>query len=147
MCIFQFMWYYTALFVPQLAVAVRFVFTCLLFTCLLFTCLLFTCPPSYTPVSTSKGPRKFYTFYGHGKSRYEKEQRDREELEAYLATLEAGRQYPSSVLDALRNMDMNEINLQLVMELVKHLCRSMGPGAILIFLPGGCGFGLVLTSY
>ncbi len=98
--------------------------------------------PSYRPPpSPSKGPRKFYTRFGDGRSKYEKEQREAEELEAYLAALEAGRRYPSAVLEALRAMDMNEINLQLMVELVRHICRCMDPGAILIFLPGGRGSG------
>lgn len=98
------------------------------------------CCHSYKPPpTTSKGPRKFYTHYGSGRSKFEQEQRNAEELESYIARLEAGRQYPSAVLEALRTMDMNEINLQLIMELVKYICRCMDPGAILIFLPGGWG--------
>jgi len=50
------------------------------------------------------------------------------ELEKYLITLEEEKQYPSFVLDALRNFDYNEINLQLILFLVKYICHSMDDG-------------------
>ena len=92
--------------------------------------------PSFVPPPKADKPRRFYTRFGQGRALYEQQQADQMELEAYITTLEGERQYPSYVLDALRNLDYNEINLQLIFSLVKHICRTMGDGAILIFLPG-----------
>ena len=63
-------------------------------------------------------------------------QRKEKELEEYVLSLEKTGRYPSFVLDALQNYDHDEINLPLTLELVKYICRTMEPGAILIFLPG-----------
>ena len=92
--------------------------------------------PSFAPPPKADKPRRFYTRFGQGRALYEQQQADQMELEAYITTLEGERQYPSYVLDALRNLDYNEINLQIIFSLVKHICRTMGDGAILIFLPG-----------
>ena len=92
--------------------------------------------PSFLPPPKTDKPRRFYTRFGQGRALYEQQQADQMELETYITTLERERQYPSYVLDALRNLDHNEINLQLIFSLVKHICHTMGDGAILIFLPG-----------
>ena len=91
---------------------------------------------SFVPPPKPDKPRRFYTRFGQGRVLYEQQQADQMELEKHLITLEEEKQYPSFVLDALRNFDYNEINLQLILFLVKYICHSMDDGAILIFLPG-----------
>ena len=62
-------------------------------------------------------------------------QKEKEELEAYLVTLEQERRYRPSVIDSLREMDDSVIDLQLVVTLLRHICRQ-DEGAVLVFLPG-----------
>ena len=44
--------------------------------------------------------------------------------------------YPQFVLNELRNEKSEELSLELIEELVRYICVTKGPGAILIFLPG-----------
>ena len=53
-----------------------------------------------------------------------------------MHALESKRTLPFEVIDNLRGFDEKEIDLGLVMSLVKYICSSMGDGAILIFMPG-----------
>ena len=78
------------------------------------------------------------TNYG-GFNKREQARKDQEEAEAkekYILELEARRMYSGRVIDSLRNHDETQIDLELIMEVIKHICSSMGEGAILIFLPG-----------
>ena len=40
------------------------------------------------------------------------------------------------MLQQLSNPKSEELSLELIFELTKHICLTKGPGAILIFLPG-----------
>ncbi|CAB0034717.1 unnamed protein product [Trichogramma brassicae] len=47
------------------------------------------------------------------------------------------KKYPQRVLDQLKNPKSEELSIDLVFELVRHICsQKNNPGAILIFLPG-----------
>ena len=53
----------------------------------------------------------------------------------FIAAL-SRRGYLPSVCDALRAIDQSVIDYDLVTRLVEHVCTSMEPGAILVFMPG-----------
>ena len=104
-----------------------------------FYCLSFSCPllSRYCPPPNSR--RSQPPWVRHIKSRreaWQQKQKEEEELTEYLSSLEAKRKYPSYVIEALRNMDHDMINMDLMLELIKVICRTHGPGAILVFLPG-----------
>lgn len=44
--------------------------------------------------------------------------------------------YGENVVRALRNLEQGLINYELMTKLISHICESMGPGAILVFMPG-----------
>ena len=44
--------------------------------------------------------------------------------------------YGENVVRALRNLEQGLINYELMTRLIEHICASMGPGAILVFMPG-----------
>ena len=93
--------------------------------------------PRYQPQNTKQSkPRPHWTRYGQGRSEYEKQQEEEREKEEYLNSLEASRTFPVSVIETLRVFDDKDIDLSLVMALVKYICSNMGDGAILIFMPG-----------
>ena len=46
------------------------------------------------------------------------------------------RGYLDSVQHALRVLDQSAINYELAARLIRHVCQSMDPGAILVFMPG-----------
>ncbi len=58
------------------------------------------------------------------------------EIDRYITGLEVARTYPSSVIETLRRMDLEDFDLVLVVQLLKHICTRMEDGAVLIFLPG-----------
>lgn len=58
------------------------------------------------------------------------------ELERYADELEERRQYPHSVTESLKRMDLSQVDLQLMLLLLRHICHRMEEGAILVFLPG-----------
>ena len=61
------------------------------------------------------------------------EQREKEE---YFNSLESKRVYPPRVVESLRRIDEKDIDLKLVMTLIRHICCNHSDGAILVFLPG-----------
>ena len=99
----------------------------------------FSLSPShrYRPLASSYGSdrRPFWTRYGRGKHDWLEKQQQQEELEQYFTSLEEERRYPASVICALREMDEKEIDLHLVVALLRHINRQ-GEGAVLVFLPG-----------
>jgi HrpA-like RNA helicase len=46
------------------------------------------------------------------------------------------KKYPKYVIDQIRNFNSEELSLDLIEKLVRFICNTKGPGAILIFLPG-----------
>lgn len=48
----------------------------------------------------------------------------------------AQKKYPRYVINQLRNPSSEDFSLELIEALVRHICSTKGPGAILIFLPG-----------
>lgn len=91
---------------------------------------------SYRPAPPKQRSRPHWARYGEGKKEFLKAQEEQEEREKYFASLEAQRTVPASVIESLRWFDEKELDLNLVMELIKYICSSMGEGAILVFLPG-----------
>ena len=65
-----------------------------------------------------------------------KEEEEEREKEEYFNGLEAERTLPGRVLQNLREFDEKNIDLDLILNLVRYITTSMGDGAILIFLPG-----------
>ena len=66
----------------------------------------------------------------------EKKRTEEQERTEYINSLEAKRTYPPYVVEALRNLDLDQVSLEVMLELVKTICRDQEPGAILVFLPG-----------
>lgn len=66
---------------------------------------------------------------------YEREQEETRSKEAYIASLQVAKTYPSYVIDALLNHKDKDIDLELVKSLLRYIC-TMGEGAILVFLTG-----------
>lgn len=82
-------------------------------------------------------PKQKRIKYGPNRRRdMEQEQADQEEKEGYLQYLENTGHYSSRVIEALRNVDESQIDLDLALEVVKYICTRMRDGAILIFMPG-----------
>lgn len=44
--------------------------------------------------------------------------------------------YPEYVLEGLSNPESEKINADLIVELLKHVCQSSNPGAVLVFMSG-----------
>ena len=98
-------------------------------------------PPNATrfrpPPNTSRPGQPSWVRHIKGRREmWEKRKKEEAEHIQYLSSLEAKRAYPSAVIDALRFMDVDTINMNLLLELVKEICHNRGPGAILVFLPG-----------
>eukprot|EP00117_Sycon_ciliatum_P013397 scpid18108/ scgid5431/ Probable ATP-dependent RNA helicase DHX36; DEAH box protein 36; MLE-like protein 1; RNA helicase associated with AU-rich element ARE len=70
-----------------------------------------------------------------GKSSRERVQ-ERHDFEEYLQTPMIRERYCQRTLNALYGCNIAEIDNDLLIHLVKHICSRMEPGAILIFLPG-----------
>lgn len=90
------------------------------------------CPPP----STRRGPPIWVRRQRGQAEAMEKRQTEEQERAEYISSLEAKRLYPPHVVEALRNIDADQIQLELILELVKVICRGQDPGAILVFLPG-----------
>ncbi|XP_018048888.1 PREDICTED: ATP-dependent RNA helicase DHX36 isoform X1 [Atta colombica] len=72
--------------------------------------------------------------------RYKEQQYKKEEfldiLQPYVRQLMAEKKYETHVIDQLRNPNSENLSLELIEKLVRYICNTKGPGAILIFLPG-----------
>ncbi|XP_014599977.1 PREDICTED: ATP-dependent RNA helicase DHX36-like [Polistes canadensis] len=70
-----------------------------------------------------------------------KEQHDKhcnylEMINSYVVNLVIEKKYPMSVINQLRNPNCENLSLELIEELIRHICTTKEPGAILVFLPG-----------
>ncbi|CAI8047009.1 ATP-dependent DNA/RNA helicase DHX36 [Geodia barretti] len=90
------------------------------------------CPPP----PTRRGPPSWVRHLRGQAEAMEKKRTEEQERAEYIASLEAKRTYPPYVVEALRNMDGDQVPLELMLELVKTICREGELGAILVFLPG-----------
>ncbi|XP_043788286.1 ATP-dependent DNA/RNA helicase DHX36-like [Apis laboriosa] len=72
--------------------------------------------------------------------KYKQVQQKRDEfhdvLDPYIRQLIAEKKYPREVIDQLRNPYSEMMSLDLIEQLIRHICRTKAPGAILVFLPG-----------
>ena len=100
--------------------------------CNTYTFLTRFCPPP----STRRGPPIWVRHQRGQAEAMEKKRTEEQERAEYISSLEAKRLYPPHVVEALRNIDADQIQLELILELVKAICREQDPGAILVFLPG-----------
>ncbi|XP_066597758.1 ATP-dependent DNA/RNA helicase DHX36 [Prorops nasuta] len=57
-------------------------------------------------------------------------------IQPHIRQLLAEGKYSRHVTDQLKNPKSEELNIDLVEEVARHICKTKGPGAILIFLPG-----------
>ncbi|EFN83103.1 ATP-dependent RNA helicase DHX36 [Harpegnathos saltator] len=57
-------------------------------------------------------------------------------IKPYIRQLISERIYPKYVTDELAKPSSEELSLKLIEKLVRHICLTKDPGAILIFLPG-----------
>ncbi|XP_072745006.1 ATP-dependent DNA/RNA helicase DHX36 [Anoplolepis gracilipes] len=74
------------------------------------------------------------------RARYKEQQDKKEEfldvIQPYIRQLRTEEKYPEHVLNQLRNPNSENFSLQLIEKLVRYICNTKGPGAILIFLTG-----------
>ncbi|XP_003486528.1 ATP-dependent DNA/RNA helicase DHX36 isoform X1 [Bombus impatiens] len=72
--------------------------------------------------------------------KYKQEQRKRDEfhdvLYPYVRQLIATKKYSKEVIEQLRNPNSEKLSLDLIEQLVRYICKTNDPGAILVFLPG-----------
>ncbi|XP_071653417.1 ATP-dependent DNA/RNA helicase DHX36 [Temnothorax longispinosus] len=72
--------------------------------------------------------------------RYKEQQHKKEEflniLQPYIRQLTAEKKYETHVTNQLRNPISEDLSLELIEKLVRYICNTKDPGAILIFLPG-----------
>ena len=94
------------------------------------------CPRYCPPPPSRRGPPPWVRFLKGQRDAFEKKQREEQDRSDYITSLEAKRTYPPHVVEALRNMDHDQISLDLILELIKVICREQESGAILVFLPG-----------
>lgn len=57
-------------------------------------------------------------------------------IEPYVRHLRSTGNYPEHVLTTLMNPESEDVNLELIYELICHICHNEPEGAILVFLPG-----------
>ncbi|CAL1684614.1 unnamed protein product [Lasius platythorax] len=71
---------------------------------------------------------------------YKEQQHKKEEfldiIQPHLRQLRAEMKYAEHVINQLRNPNSENLSLDLIEKLVRYICNTKGPGAILIFLPG-----------
>ena len=104
------------------------------------TCIYSTCvhlSTRYLPPPPSHRGRPAWVRHLKGqREALEKKQQEEQDHADYINSLEAKRKYPSHVIEALRNLDHDQIPVELILELIKVICRGEELGAILVFLPG-----------
>ncbi|XP_011868007.1 PREDICTED: ATP-dependent RNA helicase DHX36 [Vollenhovia emeryi] len=80
------------------------------------------------------------TDYRKHLKRYKAQQNKKDEfldmLQPYIRQLTAEKKYETQVINQLRNPISEDLSLDLIEKLVRYICNTKGPGAILIFLPG-----------
>ncbi|KAM0728608.1 ATP-dependent DNA/RNA helicase DHX36 [Formica fusca] len=72
--------------------------------------------------------------------RYKEQQHKKDEfldiIQPYIRQLRTEMKYGEHVFNQLRNPNSENLSLELIEKLVRYICNTKGPGAILIFLPG-----------
>ncbi|XP_076292712.1 ATP-dependent DNA/RNA helicase DHX36 isoform X2 [Lasioglossum baleicum] len=70
--------------------------------------------------------------------KYKQAQRDESSsiIDSYIRRLAIEKKYSKNVIDQLKNPNREDLSLDLIEELIRHICRTKPPGAILVFLPG-----------
>ncbi|PNF38309.1 ATP-dependent RNA helicase DHX36 [Cryptotermes secundus] len=86
-----------------------------------------------TRVPDTQGWKKHLKFV---KARVRKVQEFENFIEPYVRYLASEGKYSSRVLEMLKSAESEEINLDLIVALIQHICVTKDDGAILIFLPG-----------
>ncbi|XP_073991032.1 ATP-dependent RNA helicase Rhau [Rhodnius prolixus] len=59
-----------------------------------------------------------------------------EAVDKYIEFLEKSRKYSKNVISNLRHPNSKVLNIELIRDLIKHICSHHPHGAILVFLPG-----------
>lgn len=54
----------------------------------------------------------------------------------YVRDLDARGMYPKSVIEQLKDPECEKMNMDLIAEVVRHICMNEPEGAILVFVPG-----------
>ncbi|XP_070169904.1 ATP-dependent DNA/RNA helicase DHX36-like [Polyergus mexicanus] len=80
------------------------------------------------------------TDYRKHLKRYKEQQQKKDEfldiIQPYIRQLRTEMKYGELVFNQLRNPNSENLSLELIEKLVRYICNTKGPGAILIFLPG-----------
>ena len=96
----------------------------------------FLSPRFSPPPSSRRGPPPWVRHLKGQREALEKKQQEEQDLADYINSLEAKRTYFPHVIEALHNIDHNQVPMELIVELIKVIYRSEEPGAILVFMPG-----------
>ncbi|XP_048776518.2 ATP-dependent DNA/RNA helicase DHX36-like isoform X2 [Ostrea edulis] len=86
--------------------------------------------PKSTPQSGFRGKRGRWR-----KQQLEKEEEERWNTEAWARNLPTNK-YSDKTISAVMQIDMKKIDLDLVMEVIRHIVNYMKDGAVLVFVPG-----------
>ncbi|XP_003708080.2 ATP-dependent DNA/RNA helicase DHX36 [Megachile rotundata] len=57
-------------------------------------------------------------------------------IEPHIRRLASEKRYSAQVIGQLRNPESEKLSINLIEELIRYICRTQPPGAILVFLPG-----------
>ncbi|XP_035741323.1 ATP-dependent DNA/RNA helicase DHX36-like isoform X3 [Vespa mandarinia] len=79
------------------------------------------------------GYRKYQKKY---KQQHEKNCHFLNIINPYIKKLVIEKKYPKFVIDQLCHPDSENLSLELIEDLINHICTTKEPGAILVFLPG-----------
>lgn len=94
---------------------------------------------SFTNFKFPPAPSMSQDHKRHGK-KYKKVQQKRDEfsdvIEPYIRQLVAEKKYSKHVIEQLKNPNSEDMFLDLIEQLIRYICTTQGPGAILVFLPG-----------
>jgi ATP-dependent RNA helicase DHX36 len=86
--------------------------------------------PEFNPTQSQRSRPAWHRGY---KRRFEEEKKWAETQEI-LSSITG--KYPQSVIDRMSKLDMNDLNHDLAVSVVRHICLNKQEGAILVFLPG-----------
>ena len=87
-------------------------------------------------------PRPHWSRYGQGRKDFEKAEEEQAEKNKYLDTLEQSRCFPYSVIESLRSFDEKELDLNLVMEIIRYSFHWY-----ILFFAGGASYENKIEIY
>ncbi|XP_022089221.1 ATP-dependent RNA helicase DHX36-like [Acanthaster planci] len=91
----------------------------------------------YTPPEQHRKHEPIWLKFGFGKrfrEELKKEEEFKERFSGYIAKMR--QKYPEEVVYHLKNMDHENMDLEMVSSVIRYICLNKPEGALLVFLPG-----------